>query len=94
MAKYRLQAPLDEDTEQALRAYAEATGMTMARAGAEVLRNTAPALRELAGAINEAKTAPAKAMRSVIDSIDRATAEIDQMKMDFEPKEVKRAKKA
>jgi len=92
MAKYRLQAPIDQETEHAIRMYAEATGTTLAKAAADILKTTAPVLLELANAIGEAKTAPAKAMRSVLHTLDQAVSDADQLKMELKPQQARRKK--
>lgn len=73
-----------------LQSYADASGTSLARACSEILAETAPVMVELANAIREAKTAPAKAMRNVNNVMQEKLAQIDQMRMDLTPKETKK----
>lgn len=86
MAKTRIQVPVSEDTLLAYQALADVQRSSLAAVTAEILEQAAPMVRQIAGALETAKTAPARALRGMTDALDQVLMDADQLRMDIDPK--------
>lgn len=86
MAKTRLHVPMTDETRANLQAYADAAGIPLSRAAGQILDEVSPVMVDLASALAQAKTAPARAMRNISEVVEQKLAEIDQLKLDMSPK--------
>lgn len=86
MAKTRLHVPMSDETRANLQVYADAAGIPLSRAAGQILEEVSPVMVDLASALAQAKTAPARAMRNINEVVEQKLAEIDQLKLDMSPK--------
>jgi nitrate reductase assembly molybdenum cofactor insertion protein NarJ len=86
MPTHRVQVPLDLETLAAVQDYSEATAMPLGRSCAEILKETAPVLREMAKALRMAKSAPAAALRHISEEMEQQIAAAKQKQLDLTPK--------
>ena len=90
---YRLQVPVSPETRTAINRYAEAMGISPARAAEQMLEQVAPSLLDLAAAMEKAKQAPAKGVADMAKALNKAAEKADQMALDLTPKATRKRKK-
>lgn len=88
----RIQVPLSNEAREAVELLAEVKGISLAKTCQQLLEELTPVIISMANALEVAKTAPAKAMREMVDITEQQLADLDQLKLDMEPKDVKRRK--
>lgn len=82
----RIQVPMTEDMREAYQALADAQRTSLAAVCAEILEQAAPMVRQIASALETAKTAPARALRDMSDALDRVTSDANQLQIKLEDK--------
>jgi len=82
----RIQVPLTDDMREAYQALADAQRTSLAAVCAEILEQAAPMVRQIASALETAKTAPTRALREMTDSLDRVLGDASQMHMELDEK--------
>jgi len=80
----RIQVPLKPETRAALEQYADAMGLPLSQAAAQLLDQAAPSLLELASALRKAKESPSRAWRESINALNKATERANQIAMDLD----------
>lgn len=84
MTRVRIQAPVNQETYEAYKALADVQRTSVAAVCGEILEQTAPMIRQMANALEMAKTAPSRALRDMNEALDKLVVDANQMQIDLE----------
>lgn len=84
--RIRVQVPIFPEAYEAYKALADVQRTSVAAVCGEILETAAPAVRELASALEMAKQSPTRALRDMADALDQLTAEASQLQIDLSDK--------
>lgn len=90
----RIQVVLPPETYSAIKLAAEAVGASMSSICSEILGEAVPALLKLQQALKQHNTDPAKAFEMMADVITAAQADADQLQLDINEHQLRKARKA
>lgn len=82
----RIQVPLTDDMREAYQTLADAQRTSLAAVCAEILEQAAPMVRQIASALETAKTAPSRALRDMAGSLEQLTDQANQLQINLEEK--------
>lgn len=86
MSRIRIQVPVHQEAYAAYKALADAQRTSVAAVCSEILEQAAPAVLQIASALETAKTAPARALRDMSDALGNLVGQADQYQIDLEDK--------
>lgn len=89
---WRLSVPIKKETRRQLQALADVQNSSLGSVCSELLDACAPEVYEMAQALKLAKKSPAAAQRRMAQALETKLAEVDQYRLNLQPKKVPKRK--